>query len=145
MNILFLTQAPEGASAPLLEALEAANKLRAAARQSRSSPSGAPQARQHVLAALAALKRVAPDLAPSEKDACDVAVVGDLRVSSDRIVAAAARALRHAWKDEAPPAPEAPRHSARTVQQMASKMQQARLQKMPSDGNSFPPGRKILT
>ena len=96
--------APDGASPELLAALEAANELKAAARRM-----GAPQSRQKVLASLATLKRLAPELVETDLDR-DLGlrdVLGELKISSDRIVSGAARGLRAAWKDRAPPKDEA--------------------------------------
>ena len=90
--------APDGASPELLAALEAANELKAAARRM-----GAPQSRQKVLASLATLKRLAPELVETDLDR-DLGlrdVLGELKISSDRIVSGAARGLRAAWKDRA--------------------------------------------
>jgi len=95
--------APDGASPELLAALEAANELKAAARRM-----GAPQSRQKVLASLATLKRLAPELPETDLDR-DLGlrdVLGELKISSDRIVSGAARGLRAAWKDRAPPKDE---------------------------------------
>jgi hypothetical protein len=90
--------APDGASPELLAALEAANNLKAAARRM-----GAPQSRQAALQSLAALKRLAPELLRTDLDR-DLGlrdVLGDLKISSDRIVAGAARGLRAAWRERA--------------------------------------------
>ena len=90
--------APDGASPELLAALEAANELKAAARRM-----GAPQSRQKVLASLATLKRLAPELPETDLDR-DLGlrdVLMELKISSDRIVSGAARGLRAAWKDRA--------------------------------------------
>jgi hypothetical protein len=90
--------APDGASPELLAALEAANELKAAARRM-----GAPQSRQKVLASLATLKRLAPELVETDLDR-DLGlrdVLMELKISSDRIVSGAARGLRAAWKDRA--------------------------------------------
>ena len=95
--------APDGASPELLAALEAANELKAAARRM-----GAPQSRQKVLASLATLKRLASDLVETDLDR-DLGlrdVLMELKISSDRIVSGAARGLRAAWKDRAPPKDE---------------------------------------
>ena len=95
--------APDGASPELLAALEAANELKAAARRM-----GAPQSRQKVLASLATLKRLAPELPETDLDR-DLGlrdVLMELKISSDRIVSGAARGLRAAWKDRAPPKDE---------------------------------------
>ena len=95
--------APDGASPELLAALEAANELKAAARRM-----GAPQSRQKVLASLATLKRLASDLVETDLDG-DLGlrdVLMELKISSDRIVSGAARGLRAAWKDRAPPKDE---------------------------------------
>ena len=95
--------APDGASPELLAALEAANELKAAARRM-----GAPQSRQKVLASLATLKRLASELPETDLDR-DLNlrdVLGELKISSDRIVSGAARGLRAAWKDRAPPKDE---------------------------------------
>ena len=96
--------APDGASPELLAALEAANELKAAARRM-----GAPQSRQKVLASLATLKRLAPELPETDLDR-DLGlrdVLMELKISSDRIVSGAARGLRAAWKDRAPPKDQA--------------------------------------
>ena len=96
--------APDGASPELLAALEAANELKAAARRM-----GAPQSRQKVLASLATLKRLASELPETDLDR-DLGlrdVLMELKISSDRIVSGAARGLRAAWKDRAPPKDEA--------------------------------------
>ena len=95
--------APDGASPELLAALEAANELKAAARRM-----GAPQSRQKVLASLATLKRLASELPETDLDG-DLGlrdVLMELKISSDRIVSGAARGLRAAWKDRAPPKDE---------------------------------------
>ena len=95
--------APDGASPELLAALEAANELKAAARRM-----GAPQSRQKVLASLATLKRLASELPETDLDR-DLGlrdVLMELKISSDRIVSGAARGLRAAWKDRAPPKDE---------------------------------------
>ena len=95
--------APDGASPELLAALEAANELKAAARRM-----GAPQSRQKILASLATLKRLASDLVETDLDG-DLGlrdVLMELKISSDRIVSGAARGLRAAWKDRAPPKDE---------------------------------------
>ena len=96
--------APDGASPELLAALEATNELKAAARRM-----GAPQSRQKVLASLATLKRLASELPETDLDR-DLGlrdVLMELKISSDRIVSGAARGLRAAWKDRAPPTDEA--------------------------------------
>lgn len=96
--------APDGASHELLAALEAANNLKAAARRM-----GAPQSRQAALQSLAALKRLAPELLTTDLDR-DLGlrdVLGDLKISSDRIVAGAARGLRAAWRERAAATAEA--------------------------------------
>ena len=65
---------------------------------------GAPQSRQKVLASLATLKRLAPELPETDLDR-DLGlrdVLMELKISSDRIVSGAARGLRAAWKDRAP-------------------------------------------
>ena len=97
--------APDGASAALIEAYGAAHALKAATRDA-----GTPAARQASLQAMATLKRLAETLDANEVASCaDVPrLLAELRQSSDRIVATAARGTKAKWASVAGPSAAGP-------------------------------------